>query len=238
VPVDDFNYDEQVDGRDHDKYLWESSAYTLAACVTRAFATYRWCAAIRGAEGGGLVEELPCHRFTNAEGDVEVKCPTEVNVTDRCEKALSDLGLATLVHFKGKDYATFFGNQTCHAPRSVESPRASANAKLSAQLSSVLAASRFAHLVKAIARSQAGGFASSEALGAELNRRLLDYRIDRDDIGQEQRARFPLREGRVDVAEGADGPGSYSVVLHVRPHFQMEELTEPMRITIERPAPG
>src|SRR5580700_7272350 len=101
APVEGFNFEEGVDGTDHSKYLWGNSAYALASKMTQAFATYGWCVAIRGVEGGGLVDGLPSHTFRTDEGDVALKCPTEIAITDRREKELADQGLVPLVHCKG-----------------------------------------------------------------------------------------------------------------------------------------
>ena len=133
-PVDDFNYEEGVDGTDHSKYLWGNAAYALGARLTTAFAQYGWCASIRGVEGGGLVEGLPTHTFRTDEGDVALKCPTEVAITDRREKELADQGLIPLVHCKGTDYAAFFSVQSANKPKKYDKAAANANARLSAQL--------------------------------------------------------------------------------------------------------
>ncbi|HYR03330.1 MAG TPA: type VI secretion system contractile sheath large subunit, partial [Syntrophobacteria bacterium] len=117
VPVESFNYEEDVSGTDHSKYLWGNAAYALGARLTDAFAKYSWCAAIRGVEGGGLVEGLPVHTFRTDEGDVALKCPTEIAITDRREKELADLGFIPLVHCKGTDYAAFFSTQTTNKPK-------------------------------------------------------------------------------------------------------------------------
>src|ERR1700685_4417819 len=77
-PIDEFAYEEGVDGRDHSKYLWGNAAYALAARLTQSFAKFGWCASIRGVENGGLVEGLATHNFRTDEGDVTLKCPTEV----------------------------------------------------------------------------------------------------------------------------------------------------------------
>jgi type VI secretion system protein ImpC len=131
-PVDDFNYEEGVDGTDHSKYLWGNAAYALGARLTTAFAQYGWCASIRGVEGGGLVEGLPTHTFRTDEGDVALKCPTEVAITDRREKELADQGLIPLVHCKGTDYAAFFSVQSANKPKKFDKAAANANARLRA----------------------------------------------------------------------------------------------------------
>src|SRR5271169_929065 len=153
-PIDDFNFEEGVDGSDHSKYLWGNAAYALGARLTQAFAKYGWCAAIRGVEGGGLVEGLPAHTFHTDEGDVALKCPTEIAITDRREKELADQGLIPLVHCKGTDKAAFFSIQSCNKPKLYDSDDASANARISAQLPYMMATCRFAHYLKAMMRDK------------------------------------------------------------------------------------
>ena len=149
-----------MDGTDHSKYLWGNAAYALAARLTNAFAQYGWCAAIRGVEGGGLVEGLPTHNFTTDSGDIALKCPTEAPITDRREKELADLGFIPLVHCKGTDYAAFFRVQSAQKAKMYDKDAANANARLSTQLPYILAISRFAHYLKAMMRDKIGSFMS------------------------------------------------------------------------------
>jgi type VI secretion system protein ImpC len=236
VPVDAFNFVENVDGKDHSKYLWGNAAYALGQRITDAFSKYKWCAAIRGVEGGGLVEGLPTHTFKTDAGDVVMKCPTEVAITDRREKELNDLGFITLCHCKGTDYAAFFGGQTTNKPILYNTNEANANARISAMLPYVLAASRFAHYIKAIMRDKLGSFASQAQISAFLNNWIADYVLLSDDAPQDIKASYPLREGRVDVKEIPGKPGSYRAVVFLKPHFQLEELTVSIRLVADLPA--
>ena len=121
VTVEGFNFVEDVDGTDHSKYLWCNAAYAFGTKLTSAFENFGWCAAIRGVEGGGLVEDLPTHTFQTDEGEVALKCPTEIAITDRREKELSDLGFISLVHCKNTDYAAFFGAQSAQKAKKYDS---------------------------------------------------------------------------------------------------------------------
>ena len=154
APIEGFNYEEGVDGTDHSKYLWGNAAYALASKMTQAFATYGWCVSIRGVEGGGLVEGMPAHTFRTDQGDIALKCPTEIAITDRREKELADQGLVPLVHCKGTDKAAFFSIQSCNKPKLYDSDAASANARLSSQLPYMMATCRFAHYLKAMMRDR------------------------------------------------------------------------------------
>lgn len=238
LPVEEFNFVEDVDGKDHEKYLWGNSAYALGQRITEAFAKYKWCAAIRGVEGGGLVEGLPAHTFKTDEGDIALKTPTEIALTDRREKELNDLGFVALVHCKDTDYAAFFGGQTANKPKSYDTPQANANARISSILPYILAASRFAHYLKSIMRDKVGSFMSAEDVQAFLNQWIGNYVLGKDNAGQELKAKYPLREARVDVTEIPGKPGCYNAIVFLRPHFQLEELTTSIRLVAELPPPA
>ena len=234
-PIDDFNYEEAVDGTDHSKYLWGNAAYALGARLTQAFAQYGWCAAIRGVEGGGLVEGLPAHNFRTDEGDVALKCPTEIAITDRREKELADQGLIPLVHCKGTDYAAFFSVQSSNKPKKYDQAAANANARLSAQLPYILAVSRFAHYMKSIMRDKIGGFMSRGECETFITRWIMQYVTDDDNASAATKSKYPLREAKVEVTEVPGKPGVYRAIAFLRPHFQLDELTVSLRLVAELP---
>jgi type VI secretion system protein ImpC len=238
VPVEAFNYEEQVDGTDHSKYLWANAAWALGARITQSFALYGWTATIRGVESGGLVEGLPVHNFRTESGDLAMKCPTEVPVSDRREKELADLGFVPLVHQKGTDKACFFSVQSAQKPKVYDTPSATANARISAQLPYIFAVSRFAHYLKAIMRDKIGGFASRSEVEGFLNRWIANYVVSNDSAGFAIKAQHPLREARVDVSEIPGKPGCYRAVAFLRPHFQLDELSMSLRLVAELPAPA
>ena len=231
-----FNFVEDVDGTDHHKYLWCNAAYAFGTKLTGAFEDYGWCAAIRGVEGGGLVENLPTHTFKTDEGEIALKCPTEIAITDRREKELSDLGFISLVHCKNTDYAAFFGAQSAQKARKYASDAANANAVLSAQLQYIFAVSRIAHYMKAMMRDKIGSFAAASNVEDFLNRWLTQYVLLDDNASQEQKAQFPLREASVQVSEVPGRPGVYRAVSFLRPHFQLDELSVSLRLVAELPA--
>jgi type VI secretion system protein ImpC len=233
--VDDFDYEEAVDGTDHSKYLWGNAAYALGARLTTAFAKYGWCAAIRGVEGGGLVEGLPAHTFHTDEGDVALKCPTEIAVTDRREKELADQGFIPLVHCKGTDYAAFFSAQSGNKPKLYDKDAANANARLSAQLPYILAMSRFAHYLKAIMRDKLGSFMSRDECEIFLNQWISHYVLANDVATHAAKAKLPLREASIQVSEVPGKPGAYRAVAFLKPHFQLDELTISLRLVADLP---
>src|SRR5579871_2748212 len=200
-PVDAFHYEEGVTGADHSKYLWGNASYALGARITNAFARYGWCAAIRGVEGGGLVDSLPTHTFQTEQGDIELKGPTETIITDRREKELADQGFAPLVHCKGTDYAAFFSVQTCQKPKIYDKDAANANARLSAQLPYILAVSRFAHYLKSMMRDKIGSFMSRSQCERFLNEWIINYVTPDDNASQSTKAAKPLRDASIEVSE-------------------------------------
>jgi type VI secretion system protein ImpC len=248
APADEVDFQEQVTlplKGDPDpiinfdnNFLWGNAAYLMTERITNAFSLYKWTAAIRGVEGGGLVEGLPAVNFHTNEGDLAFKCPVEVSITDRREKELSDLGFIALVHRKNTDQAAFFGGQTTQKPKLYMDPKATANARLSCSLPYILAASRFAHYIKVIMRDKVGSFMSRDNVEKFLNSWISNYVLLNDDASQTSKASYPLREARVDVTDIPGKPGCYNAVVYLRPHFQLEELTASIRLVAELPPPA
>lgn len=237
VPVEGMNFVEDTDGRDHSKYLWGNASWALAARITDSFAKHGWTAAIRGVEGGGKVEGLPSHTFKTDEGDIALKCPTEIAITDRREKELNDLGFISLVHCKNTDYAAFFSGQTTNKPKVYNTDEANANARISAMLPYMLVSSRFAHYLKVMLRDKIGAFLTRNNITDHLNTWIANYVLLDDEASQGTKARFPLREARIDVYDVPGRPGVYRANIFLRPHFQLEELSASIRMVAELPAP-
>lgn len=237
-PTETFNFEENVDGTDHKKYLWTNAAYALGTRLTEAFSMHGWCVAIRGVEGGGLVDGLPTHTFETDEGEVAMKCPTEVAITDRREKEFSDNGFIPLVHCKGTDYAAFFAVQSAQKAKKYDTDAANANARLSTQLPYIFAVSRFAHYLKSMVRDKIGSFMSRQEAQIFLNRWISNYVLENDVAPAAQKAKYPLREARVDVSEVPGKPGVYRAVAFLRPHFQLDELSVSLRLVAELPPPA
>jgi type VI secretion system protein ImpC len=237
-PTETFNFEEDVDGTDNSKYLWGNAAYSFGTRLTEAFSTHGWCVAIRGVEGGGLVAGLPTHTFRTDEGEVAMKCPTEVAITDRREKEFSDNGFIPLVHCKGTDYAAFFGAQSAQKQKKYDTDEANANARLSSQLQYIFAVSRFAHYLKSMVRDKVGSFMSRKDAEIFLNRWIQNYVTEDDTASPTTKAQYPLREARVEVAEIKGKPGCYRAVAFLRPHFQLDELSVSLRLVAELPPPA
>jgi type VI secretion system protein ImpC len=240
--IDEFSYEEApsddsgaAKSMGHHDYCWMNAAYVMGARMTDAFARTGFCVAIRGAEGGGKVENLPMHVFQSDDGDLDAQCPAEIGITDRREFELSNLGFLPVCHYKNTDYAVFFGSQTVQKPKKYDRPEATANAAISARLPYIMATGRFAHYLKVMARDKIGSLMEASDCEIWLNRWISNYVNGNEKSGAESKMLKPLREARVEVREIPGKPGSYNAVAHLRPWLQLEELTTSMRLVASIP---
>ncbi len=236
-PVDEFDFEEETAGGDHSKYAWANSAYAMAVNINRSFKYYGWCTSIRGVESGGAVDNLPAHTFPTDDGGVDMKCPTEIAISDRREAELAKNGFMPLVHRKNSDVAAFIGAQSLHKPAEYYDPDATANANLSARLPYMFACCRFAHYLKCIVRDKIGSFKERSDMERWLNDWILNY-VDGDpaNSSQETKARKPLAAAEVQVAEVEGNPGYYTSKFFLRPHYQLEGLTVSLRLVSKLPS--
>jgi type VI secretion system protein ImpC len=234
-PVEEFDFEEDTEGADHNKYVWSNSAFAMATNVTRAFKLYGWCARIRGAESGGMLEGLPCHTFPTDDGGVDMKCPTEIAITDRREAELAKNGFMPLSHWKNTDYAVFVGAQSLQKPATYDDPDATANANLAARLPYLFATCRFAHYLKCMVRDKIGGFKEREDMEMWLNTWISKFCCD-SKSSEEMKAKFPLAAAEVKVEEVAGNPGYYTSKFFLRPHYQLEGLTVSLRLVSKLPS--
>ncbi|WP_407059781.1 type VI secretion system contractile sheath large subunit [Comamonas composti] len=236
-PVDEFDFEEETEGANHKNYVWNNAAYAMATNINRSFKLYGWCTMIRGVESGGTVDNLPCHTFPTDDGGYDMKCPTEIAISDRREAELAKAGFIPLVHRKGSDNATFIGAQSLQKPQEFMDPDATANANLSARLPYLFASTRFAHYLKAIVRDKIGSFKEREDMQHWLNEWIMNY-VDADpaNSSQETKARRPLAAAEVVVEDIEDNPGFYNAKFFLRPHFQLEGLTVSLRLVAKLPS--
>jgi len=235
-PVEEFDFEEDTDGADHNKYAWANAAYAMGTNITRAFKLYGWCSRIRGAESGGMVEGLPCHTFPTDDGGVDMKCPTEIAITDRREAELAKNGFMPLSHWKNTDYAVFVGAQSLHKPATYDDPDATANANLGARLPYLFATCRFAHYLKCIVRDKIGSYKERGDMESWLNKWIMKYVNSDPTATEEMKARFPLASAEVEVKEVEGNPGYYTSKFFLRPHYQLEGLTVSLRLVSKLPS--
>jgi len=223
-PVAEFDFEEETGG-EHDSHLWLNAAYAMGTRITEAFATYGWCTRIRGVRAGGTVEGLPTSTFPTDDGGVDLKCPTEIAISDRREAELSKAGLMALVHRKNTDQATFIGAQTVHKPAAYENPGASANANLSARLPYIFASCRFAHYLKCMVRDWIGGTREGRELERDLSDWVMQYVDGSPELSTEaDKAKLPLKDAKIEVVPDPENPGFYRGKFMFVPHYQLEGM--------------
>ncbi|MBS0394048.1 MAG: type VI secretion system contractile sheath large subunit [Proteobacteria bacterium] len=237
APVEDFDFEEDTAGADHSKYTWSNAAYAMATNINRSFKMYGWCSRIRGVESGGAVEGLPVHTFPSDDGGVDMKCPTEIAISDRREAELAKNGFMPLVHRKNSDFAAFIGAQSLQKPAEYDDPDATANASLAARLPYMFACCRFAHYLKCIVRDKLGSFKERDDMHRFLNNWIMNY-VDGDPANSSEttKAEKPLAAAEVVVEEVEGSPGYYSSKFFLRPHYQLEGLTVSLRLVSKLPS--
>ena len=240
--VDGFCFHEEVGHPDRSEYLWGNAAFAFGAVLMREFAACGWLAGIRGFQrgvvGGGLVTDLPSHCFpTDRRGLVPLGA-TDVLITDAQDKELGELGFMPLCHRPGTSVAAFQGNQSVQKPRRYDDEPASINSRLSTMLQYMLCVARFAHYVKVLGRDKLGSFTGPGECSQFLSKWLQQYVSGNEDAGPELRARYPLREARVEVRPRPDNPGVYTCVIHLRPHFQLDQIVTSVKLVTELSAPS
>ena len=238
---DGFGFREDVEDLGLGKYLWGNAIYAFGAVLVRAFMESGWLATIRGVQRdkryGGLVTGLPVHSFSTDKSGVALKCSTNGIVTDSREKELGELGFIPLCHCADTEFSAFYGNQSVHRPKQYDELVATVNARLSSMLQYILCVSRFAHYIKVMVRDRVGLFVGAADCEEYLRRWLMSYTTASDKGGSELRAKFPLREARVQLRERPDKPGTYACVIHLRPHLELDQMVTAVRLVTEL-APG
>jgi type VI secretion system protein ImpC len=236
-PVEAFNFEEETGNADHNRYTWANSAYAMAVNINRSFKLYGWCARIRGVESGGAVEGLPTHTFPTDDGGVDMKCPTEIAITDRREAELAKNGFMPLLHRKNSDIAAFIGAQSINKPAEYDDPDATANAALAARLQYMFACARFSHFLKCMVRDKIGSYRERSDMEKWLNSWIMNY-VDGDPANSSEvtKAQKPLAAAEVVVEEIPGSPGYYSSKFYLRPHYQLEGLTVSLRLVSKLPS--
>jgi type VI secretion system protein ImpC len=236
-PVEEFDFEEDTEGADSNKYSWANSAYAMGVNINRAFKEFGWCSRIRGIESGGAVEGLPTHTFPTDDGGVDMKCPTEVAISDRREAELAKNGFMPLIHKKNTDLAAFIGAQSLQKPAEFDDPDATANAALAARLPYLFASCRFAHYLKCIVRDKIGSFKERDEMQRWLQKWIMQY-VDGDPANstEQTKARKPLAGAEVKLEEVEGAPGYYAAKFFLRPHYQLEGLTVSLRLVSKLPS--
>jgi len=221
-PISKFVYKEDV-SRSHEDYLWGNTVYAFASRLTDSFANFRWCTNIIGPNSGGAVTDLPVHTFDSM-GDIEMKIPTEVLVSDRREFELSEQGFIPLTMRKGSNNAAFFAANSAQMPKifanTPEGKDAELNYKLGTQLPYLFAITRMSHYIKIIQREHIGSWRERSDLERELNKWIKQYIADQENPSAEIRSERPFKSAQILVEDVAGEPGWYRVKISLRPHFK------------------
>ncbi|PLY06577.1 MAG: type VI secretion system contractile sheath large subunit [Arcobacter sp.] len=221
-PISNFVYKENV-SKDHEDYLWGNTIYPFASKLTDSFANFRWCTNIIGPKSGGEVRDLPVHTFESM-GDIEMKIPTEVLVSDRREYELSEQGFIPLIMRKGSNSAAFFAATSAQEPKifpnTPEGNEAQLNYKLGTQLPYLFAITRMSHYIKVLQREHIGSWRERADLERELNKWAKQYVANQENPSAEIRSKRPFKDIAINVEDVADDPGWYKVRISLRPHFK------------------
>ncbi len=224
-PVDGFVFEEDISDGEHDSYSWVNAAYAMGTNINRSFSEYGWASQIAGLETGGVVENLPVHTFDTIDGGVDAKCPTEISITDRREKELSDNGLTALVHYKNTDYSVFFKATSLRKPVEYDTAEATSNAKLATNLSYIFATSRFAHYLKHIVRNKIGASVTKDRMQTDLQRWINNYvEPNPATASDKDMAERPLSGAEVTVESDEENPGYYKARFYLTPHYKLEGM--------------
>jgi type VI secretion system protein ImpC len=236
-PVEEFDFEEETGGGIHAKYAWANSAYAMAVNINRSFKLYGWCSSIRGVESGGAVEALPVHTFPSDDGGVDMKCPTEIAISDRREAELANAGMMPLIHRKNTDVAAFIGAQSLQKPAEYQDPDATANARLAARLPYLFSSCRFAHYLKCMVRDKVGSFKERADMERFLSDWIQQYVVANPaTVGDEIKAKRPLSAAEVKVEDVEGNPGYYSAKFYLRPHYQLEGVAVTLSLVSKLPS--
>lgn len=236
-PVEEFDFEEETGGGLHAKYAWANSAYAMAVNINRSFKLYGWCSSIRGVESGGAVEGLPVHTFPSDDGGVDMKCPTEIAISDRREAELANAGMMPLIHRKNTNVAAFIGAQSLQKPFEYQDPDATANARLAARLPYLFSSCRFAHYLKCMVRDKVGSFKERADMERFLSDWIQQYVVANPaTVGDEIKAKRPLSAAEVKVEDVEGNPGYYSAKFYLRPHYQLEGVAVTLSLVSKLPS--
>jgi type VI secretion system ImpC/EvpB family protein len=232
-----FSFHESVDNATGRTYLWGNACYAFAANLVRSFEEFGWLADISGnrraQSGGGVVEGFPALVFPTDGQAFAPLCVTESCISDFRQPELHDLGLLALCQCQGVPNAAFYSVPSIQQPARYDEESATANARLSATLSYILSACRFAHYVKVRMRDRTGAFSSAWEIEKDLTTWLLNYCTGNESASLDQQARYPLREVQVEVNEILGRPGSLRCTIHLKPHYQLERMSIGIRLVTD-----
>lgn len=240
---DGFRYREHAP--DASSRVWMTAGFAFAACVARAFVNHGWPADVRGAEtdrvGGGLVTGLAPEPFASGPPEAWGRPAVEIQLTERQERALVEARLMPISALPYGSELVFGSVCSLHKPLAytgLTATAAGANARLSAQINSILCASRFAHHLKVMGRAMVGSVETADAIERRLQAWLQGYVNTNTTSSGESRVQFPLIAGNVEVREKPGRPGVFSCTIHLQPHYQLDDVAATFSLVTELAAPS
>lgn len=233
---EEFNFEEETDGHGGQKYSWMNASHAMAANINRAFKEHGWTVRIRGVKSGGEVQQLPTHVFDTGDGAKDLKCPTEVSITDRREGELSKAGLIGLIHRQNTDKAAFIGAQSLYRPKKYVDDAATASDNMSSRIPYIFAVSRFSHYLKVMVRDKIGESPDKSQLQSQLQGWINKYVTGNPESATEvEKAKKPLAAAKVEIIEDELNPGYYLGKFFLKPHFQLEGMDIGMSLVSKLP---
>jgi len=216
---------------------WFVAGYAFAAAVARSYLAHSWPADIRGVGadriGGGLMLGLPTEDFVFGDATAWPRASLDLALTDRQERDLVLAGLMPLnsLPFGDAAFAAVHSLQT-QRPNTpgLEPTPYQVNRRVSAQISAMLCVSRFAHYIKVMGRELTGSHHDADAIERRLQKWLLAYTNTSQSPTADSRARHPLASCAVQVHDAADRPGSFGCVVHLQPHYQLDDVSTTFRL--------
>lgn len=222
---------------DNSDSLWMNACYGFGSVLIREFTNVGWFGHIRGVLrdkiSGGLVETTTIDFFQADKNNIWHKPITDVVITDKLERELSDLGFIPLCQCYDNPNVAFYNNQSIHKPNNSKDELKNSNAKLSVMLQHILCGSRIAHYIKIIFRDKIGSSQSTQSIEQYMQKWLHKYTTGRDDLEWEEQARYPLREAHVKVKEHPIKPGQYICIITIKPHYQLDQMVSELELATE-----
>lgn len=208
---------EETIAKDGSHLVWGNAAFALGAKLADAFQRYHWCAEIEGSDGG------------------LVKASTDVPLDAAGQAELLNCGFTSLMQSSDAHAATFVAVTTCMRPKVYQEAAATNAARLATRLPYLLAAARFAQYLITMLRDSSQQRWSKEECEKTLNDWIQQYVLAEDSATAEVKAKFPLREARVQVEKVPNHDGLVAK-LALRPHFQLADPGLALRLAFELPA--
>ncbi|WP_261858751.1 type VI secretion system contractile sheath large subunit [Photobacterium sanguinicancri] len=231
-----FSYRESI-YHSEDGYLWGNAAYAFAAVAVRAFCESGWFSHIRGVQAGksrqGLVVKVPQSHFCVTRRLKKNKMSVNLQVGDRLEKQLSDSGFIPISSVYETEFLSFYSNSSVNESKKYSSESDVINARLASMLQYILCVSRFAHYIKVIGRDKIGSFETADQIERYFQKWLMQYTTSSDSLSDEMRSKYPLHEARISVKEKVGKRGCFYSVIHLRPHFQLDQMVSNIRLITE-----